>query len=83
MRKAPTKLAKTNRTRLVLCELKLMRTAPTKLAKPIGQGLCRATGQPLLFSRAFADHLKTPVTHVARETLKGHTDPSDILTVAP
>ncbi len=44
------------------------------------EGLCDATGRPLLFSQQFADHLPEPAIPVTEALLKGQKEKSAILT---
>lgn len=45
------------------------------------EGLCARLGRPVLLSAAVADRLSAPAERIARETLKGDDDGSDIFTV--
>lgn len=45
------------------------------------EGECAALGEPLLFTRAFADRVSDAVVTVSRQSLKGFDDPHEILTL--
>ncbi len=46
------------------------------------EGLCKSSGEPVLYSQDFADHLATPSRIVEKVVLKGHESASAILTAA-